>query len=100
VSGDFFTILGVPPLLGRVFGPAEDAVGHDAVIVLSYEYWRRRFALDPGVIGRTLRMNGTPVTVIGVMPRSFRFPRLFAPATSGNRWRWTRSFRPRGTGGG
>jgi predicted permease len=77
VSGDFFTILGVPPLLGRVFGPAEDAVGHDAVIVLSYEYWRRRFALDPGVIGRTLQMNGTPVTVIGVMPRSFRFPRLF-----------------------
>ena len=77
VSGDFFTILGVPPLLGRVFGPPEDAVGHDAVIVLSYEYWRRRFALDPGVIGRTLRMNGTPVTVIGVMPRSFRFPRLF-----------------------
>ncbi|MFI5337042.1 MAG: ADOP family duplicated permease [Opitutales bacterium] len=74
VSGDYFAMLGVPPMLGRVFGPAEDRPGHNQVIVLSYQYWMRRFAGEPGIVGRTLRLDGEPVTVIGVMPEQFDTP--------------------------
>lgn len=77
VSGDYFAMLGVPPLLGRVFGPAEDQPGHDRVIVLSHQYWVRRFAGDTGIVGRTLRLDGEPMTVIGVMPEAFDYPMLW-----------------------
>ena len=77
VSGDFFAVLGVPPLHGRVFGPAEDQPGRNNVIVLSYQYWQRRFAGEPGIVGRTVRLNGEPVTVIGIMPERFDYPFLW-----------------------
>ena len=77
VSGDYFAMLGVPPLLGRVFGVAEDQPGRNQVVVLSYQYWMRRFAGDPGIIGRTLRLDGEPVTAIGVMPEQFDYPMLW-----------------------
>src|SRR3954467_11933575 len=73
VTPDFFPTLGVAPLVGRAFAADEGPEGHDAVTVLSYELWQRRFAGDPGVVGRTLQINGRPVTVVGVMPPQARF---------------------------
>jgi predicted permease len=71
VSADFFHVLGTQPLLGRVIdsGPPGPRVA-----VLSESLWRRRFGADPGVIGRTLSLDGEPVQVIGVMPAAFRLP--------------------------
>ena len=73
VTPDFFPTLGVPPLLGRTFAGDEGPDGHDAVAVLSYGLWQRRFAGDAAVVGRTLQINGRPVTVIGVMPPEAHF---------------------------
>ena len=72
VPGDFFTMLGVQPYLGRYILPSEGkSAGADPVIVLSYMYWKRRFGADPGVIGKSVALNGHPVTVIGVAPERF-----------------------------
>ncbi|MBI2516836.1 MAG: ABC transporter permease [Opitutae bacterium] len=79
VSGDFFPMMGVPPLHGRVFGPAEDKPGHSQVVVLSHHFWMRRFGGDPAIVGRRLRLDGEPVEVIGVMPEQFYFPQLWGP---------------------
>lgn len=74
VTGGFFPILGVPPMLGRTFADREDAPGKDDVVVLSHAFWQGRFGGDPATIGRTLSLAGAPVTVIGVMPPGFAFP--------------------------
>ena len=74
VSSSLFTVLRVAPQIGRTFSPAEDAPGHD-VVVISDALWRRRFDADPSVAGRNIRLNGRPFEVIGVMPESFRFVR-------------------------
>ncbi|HEX7049888.1 MAG TPA: ABC transporter permease [Longimicrobiales bacterium] len=74
VSAEFFAALGVPPALGRVPGADENVPGADRVVVLSDGFWRRRFGSDPGVVGRTLSLDGESFTVIGVMPPSFDFP--------------------------
>ena len=72
VSGNFFRVLGVEPRLGRGFRPDEDQVpGRDAVVVLGPDFWRHEFASDSGVVGKTIRLNGTPFTVIGVAPDEF-----------------------------
>jgi putative ABC transport system permease protein len=72
VSGNYFSVLGVRPLLGRTFGPAEDeAPGRDPVAVIGYGYWQRRFGGGPNAVGRTVVLNGTPLTIVGVMPRGF-----------------------------
>src|SRR5271156_3023868 len=72
VSGNFFHVLGVEPRLGRGFREDEDQVpGRDAVVVLGPDFWRHEFAASPGVVGRAVRLNGTPFTVIGVAPDSF-----------------------------
>jgi macrolide transport system ATP-binding/permease protein len=72
VSGNFFHVLGVEPRLGRGFRQDEDQVpGRDPVVVLGPDFWRHEFAGDPGVVGRTVRLNGTPFTVIGVAPDNF-----------------------------
>jgi putative ABC transport system permease protein len=71
VSGNFFTIYGIPPALGRVIGPESDRAGSPQVAVLSDEFWRSHYAADPGVIGRTVRMDTQQVTIIGVMPAAF-----------------------------
>jgi macrolide transport system ATP-binding/permease protein len=72
VSGNFFRVLGVEPRLGRGFRAEEDQVpGRDAVVVLGPDFWRHEFAGDPGVVGKTIRLNGTAFTVIGVAPESF-----------------------------
>ncbi len=72
VSGNYFRVLDVEPTLGRGFRDDEDQVpGRDAVVVLSADFWRREFAGDPSVVGRTVRLNGKDFTVIGVLPEKF-----------------------------
>ena len=72
VSGNYFSALGVEPQLGRGFRPDEDAVpGRDAVVVLGHGFWRQELGADPGIVGRTIRLNGTDFTVVGVAPESF-----------------------------
>jgi predicted permease len=72
VSGNYFDVLGVSPVLGRTFSPEQDRTpGASPVVVISYEYWMNRFARDPSVLGTTVRINGSPFTVIGVAPPHF-----------------------------
>jgi len=71
-EANYFSLLGVSPLMGRTWAPGEDQPGHDQVAVLSYALWRSRFAGDPGVIGRVISLNSKKYTVIGVMPPNFR----------------------------
>jgi predicted permease len=75
VSGNWFQVLGVGPAAGRTLVP-DDAAGADGqpVAVISHAYWQRRFASDPQVIGATLRVNGMPLTVVGVAARGFSGP--------------------------
>ena len=72
VTEGFFSILGVSPLIGRTFSDDESVDPDADVTVLTYELWQRRFAGDPGIVGRAIRLNGRPVTVIGVMPQDTR----------------------------
>jgi putative ABC transport system permease protein len=72
VSAGYFSVLGVPALLGRTFNRGEDQAGHDHVVILSHDLWQQRFGADPKLIGKTVGLNGEPYTVIGVMPASFR----------------------------
>jgi predicted permease len=79
VSGNYFHVLGVEPRLGRGFRDDEDqASGRDAVVVLAPDFWKNEFASDPGVVGRTVRLNGRDFTVIGVAPDSFPGMQIFA----------------------
>ncbi len=72
VSGNYFTLLGVRPLLGRVILPSEGNIeGADPVLVLGYSYWKAHFASDPNVIGKRVLIDGHPVTVVGVAPKQF-----------------------------
>ena len=73
VTADIFPLLGVQPVLGRFFLPEEDAPGKEHEVVLSYPLWQRRFAGDPKMIGRSMTLDGEKYTVIGVMPRRFKF---------------------------
>lgn len=72
-SPNVFSILGVRPVLGRTFLPNEDEPGHSSVLVLSYATWQSVFGGDTTVVGRTVRMSGVPVQIIGVMPPRFTF---------------------------
>lgn len=74
VSASLFKTLGLPPKLGRVFGPSANQSDASTVVVLSYRLWSRLFDRNPAVLGRVLRMNDVAYTVIGVMPREFQFP--------------------------
>jgi putative ABC transport system permease protein len=73
-SPRFFTVLGVPPLIGRQFTPEEERFGGPNVALLGERFWRRRFAGDPKVLGKALRLNGNIYPIAGVMPASFRLP--------------------------
>lgn len=75
VSTNLFDMLRVQPALGRAFLPGDDQPGRDRIVILGHDLWRRHFGADPGVIGRTIRLDSRNVTVIGVMPPEFRFPR-------------------------
>jgi predicted permease len=72
VSGNYFDVLGMRPILGRAFAPDEDrAPGADPVVVISHRLWRRRFAADPSLIGKAIRLNKRDFTVIGVAAEGF-----------------------------
>jgi putative ABC transport system permease protein len=75
VTPNLLPTLGVNPLLGRWFAAPEGVPGHTAVAILSYGLWQRRFGADRGIVGRTIRLDGEPYVVVGVMPRTFQFPR-------------------------
>src|SRR5215216_842860 len=72
-SANFFSVLGVDPILGRTFQTGEDQPGGAKVTVLTYGFWQRRFGGDPGVVGKALTINCESYTVIGVLPASFQF---------------------------
>jgi predicted permease len=72
VSGNFYSMLGVDLLAGRIFTPADDVPGAPAVAVISYEFWRERFGLDPSVIGKTVQLKDVACTIIGVARPGFR----------------------------
>ena len=74
VSSNAFTLLGVQPIIGRDFTMDDDLAGAPPVAMLSHHIWTARYAADPMTIGRAIRINGTPTTVIGVMPAGFQFP--------------------------
>ena len=74
VTGGLLPMLGVQPKLGRVITPADDLPNAPATAVLSYALWQRGFGGDPGILGRDVRLNGKPCTVLGVMPDGFTFP--------------------------
>ncbi|HET6208554.1 MAG TPA: ABC transporter permease [Terracidiphilus sp.] len=73
-SADFFTVLRAQPVIGRVFAARECVAGQDAVAVLNYGFWQRKFASDPGVLGRTIQLDQRDYTVIGVMPKALQYP--------------------------
>jgi ABC-type antimicrobial peptide transport system permease subunit len=70
VSGEYFGVLGVRPHAGRLLLPADDRPD-GAVAVISHGFWQRRFAADPAAVGRSMTVNGVPVTIVGVTPREF-----------------------------
>jgi putative ABC transport system permease protein len=72
VSDNYFRLLGVKPVLGRDFTKDDDGGRIGYVTIISYDLWRQRFGGDPGIIGKTVRLDDDPMTVVGVMPRGFR----------------------------
>jgi predicted permease len=79
VIGNFFQVLGVQPALGRLFAP--DELQHNAkpVALLSNAYWRRQFASDPDIVGKTIDLSGQSTTVVGVLPVGFNYGAVFSP---------------------
>jgi predicted permease len=83
LSANSFQVLGQKPILGRDFAASDETPGAPAVAILTYGFWQRRYAKDSSIVGKTIRLNGGPTTVIGVMPPGFDFPHhrvdLWAP---------------------
>jgi predicted permease len=94
VSSDFFSVLRSPAGWGRTFSPEEEQVGRDEVVILSHGLWQRAFGADPGIIGRTVKLNSRSFTVVGIMPAGFQFPQeveLWVPLAWNNEQRQVRS---------
>ena len=70
-TANYLEVLGLRPALGRWLDPREDEPGAEPVAVVNHQTWRKRFGADPDLVGRTLRINGQPVTIVGVGPRGF-----------------------------
>ena len=81
VMGNFFQTLEVEPMLGRLFTPQESLTHTRPVVLLSYPFWKRQFHADHGIVGQAIDLNGTPVTVVGVLPKTFDFGSVFSPGT-------------------
>lgn len=81
VSANFFRLLGIEVALGRTFLPEEEQVGRDQVVVITHGLWTRRFAADPNLIGKSLRIDNKSFTVVGILPPDFHFPRFFLGGT-------------------
>ena len=81
VTGNFFQVLGVQPLMGRLFTVEETQKNSRPVVLLTSFFWKRRLAGDPGIVGSVIDLNGQPTTVVGVLPESFDFGAVFSPGT-------------------
>src|SRR3984957_14925228 len=82
VSPDFFSVLGVEPLHGRVFRPEESAPGQNHEVILSYKFWQTHYAADPGAVGKTINLDGDPYIIVGVMGPAMNkpgFARIWVP---------------------
>src|SRR5262245_15605633 len=73
VSSEFFKVFGVKPAMGREFTSEEEQVDRPGVVILSHGLWQRRFGGDAGIVGRSIVLDASPVTVVGIMPQEFRF---------------------------
>ena len=89
VSSNFFSVLGVKPLLGTGFTEQNGQAGHDDVVVLSFSLWQRRFSADTNIIGKTVLLNGKPQTVIGIAPQNFQWLVKDGSLTGGKPQIWT-----------
>ncbi len=85
-SFNYFSMLGATPQIGRLFGPQDFAPGFSPAVVISDSLWRRDYGADPNVLGRTLRLDNDPCTIVGVLPAGFRHP---GPTVSGDVQLWT-----------
>ncbi|NKB89031.1 MAG: FtsX-like permease family protein [Acidobacteria bacterium] len=74
VTTEFFDAIGLQPILGRAFAERDGAVGAEAVVVIAHDLWSGRFGADPDILGTSIRLDGTPTRVVGVMPEGFGFP--------------------------
>ncbi len=74
VTGNYFDVMGLRPVIGRVTNTADDGTGVPPVMVLTHEYWTKRFGGDPGIIGKTVKVDGRAVTVVGVVQAAPTFP--------------------------
>ena len=74
ITANAFSMLGVQPLLGRLFRPGEDTPGGAKVAIIGYAMWRDRYAADRSIVGKRIRVNGQPYIIVGVMPDKFEFP--------------------------
>ena len=74
VSPQFFALLGMQPVVGRMFSAEEEQPGRDQVVVLSHAVWEQRFSSDRNAVGKSLSLDGRPYTIVGVMPAEFDFP--------------------------
>lgn len=74
VTGGLFDMLGVRAARGRLIAPDDDRLDHPLVAVLSDAFWRRRFGADPALVGRTISVDGSPTTIVGILPPDFRIP--------------------------
>lgn len=76
ISADTFSWLGVKPVMGRLFLPEEDRLTAPPVALLGYEVWRNQFGADPNILGKIVTINGKQASIVGVMPRGWRFPEV------------------------
>lgn len=74
ITASAFPVLGVQPVMGRLFSEEDNRPGSPMVVLVGHQVWQERYNGDPGIVGRTLRVNSEPATVIGVMPEGFLFP--------------------------
>ena len=74
VTGNYFSVMGLSPVLGRAFDTRDDGPGAAPVMMLTHEFWQNRFGADSGIVGRSLRVNGRAVTVVGVLQAAPSFP--------------------------
>jgi predicted permease len=73
VTHGVLSVLGIPPMFGRIFSPSDDSPGAPPTAILTYGYWQRKFSADPSAVGKTIAVDGMARQVIGVLPRNFRF---------------------------
>jgi predicted permease len=78
VTPDLFPMLGIGPMLGRLFVPGEDKEGANREVILSYKLWQRRFSSDPNVLGKAIVLDGNGYVIVGVMPQQFQFAPFWA----------------------